>query len=180
MIPINSWFAVHVLANHEFSVALMLCHKGYDNFVPTYSVRRLWSDRTKRLERPLFPGYVFCRTEYGKIGLIVTTPGVRQIVSCGGKPCIVPEAEINVLKQVIASKTNISPYPYLKLGQRVEIKEGPLAGITGIVMQIKNRRHLIVSVDVVMKSVMIDMDLINVASIASISDHSDMQCARAA
>jgi transcription antitermination factor NusG len=140
----------------------MLSHKNYEYCVPTYKVQRVLSDRRKIVEMPLFPCYIFCRTEWSKASLIVSTPGVRQIVSCGGKACIVPDAEINALRQVMASSLDVSPHPYFKVGQRVEVKEGPLAGISGVIARINNRRQLIVSVDVVMKSVMVDIEAVKV------------------
>jgi hypothetical protein len=56
-----SWFAVQVKGTHEKRVATMLDYSGFEWFLPLYERRHHWSDRIKRVELPLFPGYIFCR-----------------------------------------------------------------------------------------------------------------------
>jgi transcription antitermination factor NusG len=126
------WFAAQVSPQHETTVATILDHKGYQRFVPTYMARRQWSDRIKLIEKPLFEGYVFCRMTEQSFGLVRTTPGVVRLVGFNGWPSPVPEDEIFALQKLIQS--GIRAYPiamHLKVGQRVEVTTGPLAGITG-------------------------------------------------
>ncbi len=155
----DSWFAVQVRPQHEMTVAAILKHKGYQQFVPTYVSRRKWVDRVKLIERPLFAGYVFCRTTEISMGLVVATPGVVRIVGFNRKPTRIPEEEILAIHRVIQSGMKIYPCELrLRVGQKVQVSSGPLAGIAGTLIQVKNRKRLVISVDVTMKAVSLDID----------------------
>ena len=153
------WFAIQVIPQHEFKVASQLRYKGQEEFLPMVSSRRQWSDRSKVSERPLFPGYVFCRVKRSSFGVILDTPGVHRIVSFGGQAYPIADEEMNSLQQVLASGRDVAPVPYLALGQRVRVIDGPLSGMSGIVLRLKNRSRLIISVDMLMRSIAVDVAL---------------------
>lgn len=160
----ESWFVVQVAPRAEKRVAEYLTYKGYRCFLPLYKTRRNWSDRKKVLELPLFPGYVFCRLLERSAGLVLATPGTVRIIGVGGKPCPVSACEIEALQRVVSSDVQASPYsPFLKIGEKVEIKNGPLAGLVGIIINIQNQHRLVLSVDLVMKSISVDIDTFEVA-----------------
>jgi transcription termination/antitermination protein NusG len=154
--PVRPWFAVQVAPRCEATVAGLLEYKGSQSFLPTYKSLRRWSDRTKTLHLPLFPGYVFCRSNGPVLGLVVSTPHVVRIVGLGGKPSPIDETEIDALQRVERSGTMSQPCPYLRVGERVQIKSGPLSGIVGILVQIRNESRLVISIDAIMKSVSVD------------------------
>jgi transcription antitermination factor NusG len=151
------WFAMQVVPQHEKKVAVLLEHKGYRQFLPTYKASRKWSDRVKLIDLPLFPGYVFCRTQRSLIGRALGTPSIYRVVSFGGRPYPVPEEEITALQQVVHSQRDVCSVPYLAVGRRVEVKTGPLTGVRGFIAQIKNRIRLIISVDLISRSVSVDV-----------------------
>src|SRR5690349_1571423 len=93
----HPWFAVRVRSNFERTSAMLLSQKGYQEFLPTYEVESRWSDRLKRIERALFPGYVFCSFDPSCRLPILATPGVVQIVGCGKEPHAVDERELESL-----------------------------------------------------------------------------------
>ena len=167
-LPIDAWFVVQVAPQSEGRVASFLEYKGYQPFAPTYLFRKRWSDRIKTLEKPLFPGYVFVRTPGETAnGLISSTPGVVRILSFGGRPCPVPASEIDAVRRcTLMGKPQ--PTPYLNVGQNVEIKEGPFAGIAGTIRQIKNRDCLIVSVQLISQSIYVDVDEFQLRPVATI------------
>jgi transcription antitermination factor NusG len=158
------WFAVQVIPQHECKVASQLRYKGQEEFLPMVSSRRQWSDRSKINKRPLFPGYVFCRIKRSSFRLILDTSGVHRIVSFGGQAHPIADEEMNSLQQVLASGRDVAPVPYLTLGQRVRIIDGPLSGMAGIVMRLKNRNRLIISVDMLMRSIAVDVALAELSS----------------
>jgi len=160
MLTIESepWFALQVTPRHEKRVETILQHKNYGHFLPMCRTRRNWSDRIKTIEQPLFPGYVFVRCPLSSVGKVRGTPGIIRIVSFGGKPCPVPDAQIRALQRVIDSNRGLTSFPYLAAGQKVQIVAGPLSGITGIIIQLKNRHRLIVAVDLIMRSVSVEID----------------------
>ncbi len=152
------WFAVRTATGRERSVSDLLGHKGYEEFLPIYRVKRRWSDRMKELELPLFPGYLFCRFPVGRRLPILVTPGVQSIVGYGRTPTPVRDEEVDALRRVVQSGVQAMPYPYLEVGQRVEIREGSLAGVQGILLQIKNSWRLVLSVELLRRSVAVEVD----------------------
>lgn len=153
------WFAIQVIPQHECKVASQLRYKGQEEFLPMVTSSRQWSDRSKVSERPLFPGYVFCRVKRSSFRVILDTPGVHRIVSFGGHAHPIADEEITSLQQVLTSGREVAPVSYLKLGQRVEVIDGPLRGVTGIVTRVKNRNRLLISVDMLMRSIAVDVAL---------------------
>jgi transcription termination/antitermination protein NusG len=154
----ESWFAIQVVPQHERKVASLLEYKSYQSFLPVYKSRRRWCDRVKMVERPVFPGYVFCRSKLNSIGKLWRSPGVIRVVSFGAKPCPIPDAEIKALQRMTASERDICIFPYLTIGEKVRITGGPLSGVTGIITHFKRHSRLVISVDLIMRSVSIEID----------------------
>ncbi len=153
----SNWFAVQVVPQHEHKVATQLRYKGQEEFLPLTAAHHQWSDRRKLVSRPLFPGYVFCRAKRSSFGTILSTPGVHKIVSFGGTAYPIPEIEIQSLQQALGSGREVCVTAHLTVGQRVQVSRGPLSGITGIVMRQKNRERLVISVELIMKSVSVEI-----------------------
>lgn len=158
------WFAVQVALRHERKVALMLECKGCVHFLPTYKSKRRWADRAKLIEQPLFPGYVFCQITRPLARHVLGTSGVRRIVTFGGRPYPLSDEEILVLRQVVSSGEDVRPSQYLAIGERVEITSGPFAGISGFLTHFKNQQRLVISIDLIQKSVSIEVDFSLVAA----------------
>lgn len=171
------WFAVQVTPNHEVAVDTLLGCKGYERFLPTHMVNRKWADRIKTLQQPMFPGYIFCHCQQAAVTPILRTSGVIRIVNFGGKPCSVPEAEIEGLRRVVQSKKQTYAVPFVAVGNMVQVKDGPLAGIVGIITKLKNRDRLTLSVESIMRSVAIEVDAWEVASISPCSATGLIACA---
>ena len=153
-----AWFAVTVRPQHEKAAAHGLERKGLEDFLPLYRDRRRWSDRVKELELPLFPGYVFCRFTLRQRAAVLATPGVRSIVGFGRTPAVVPQAEIEAIQAMVASGLPARPWPFLKVGQTVRIERGPLSGLEGILVQLKDAWRVVVSVPLLQRSVAVEID----------------------
>lgn len=113
---------------------------------------------TVEKQKPLFPGYVFCRLNPAANGLIITTPGVISIVGFGGKPMPVETQEIEALKKVVASGLQSESWKLLTIGEMVRVEEGPLAGVAGILISVRGQRRLVVSVTLMRRSVAVELD----------------------
>ena len=143
----------------EFSVSSALRGKGYDTFVPTYLGIRHWSDRQKVCELPLISGYVFVRTVLDQAqGLIVSTPGVVRMVGFGGQVVPIDDAEIERIRVVANSSLRREPWSYIRPGSQVRIVRGALAGIPGTVLQVKGNTLLILSIELLQRSVAVHID----------------------
>ena len=156
--PAPPWFAVHVRPRHERTAETALSNKGLQCFLPVYPSRRRWSDRSKNLLLPLFPGYLFCRLETRDRLRVETTPSVLTIVGSAGRPLPVPEAEVSAIQALLASGRPVLPHPYVHEGDFVYIHRGPLQGLEGILLQVKNIWRVVVSVTILQRSVSVEVD----------------------
>ena len=152
------WFAVRVRGNLEQSVCAALKSKGFEPFLPTYQERRACSERAKVLDLPLFPGYLFCRTDVNHRLPVLTTPGVKEIVGFGRSPAPIPDVEIDAVKTFIEQDLNLRPWPFIRLGQPVMIERGPLSGVRGIVEEFKGNYRVIVSLSLLQRSIAAGVD----------------------
>jgi transcription antitermination factor NusG len=152
------WFAIYTRHQHENLAARSLSYKGFEVFLPQYTSVRQWSDRTKALPAPLFPCYLFLRGGLERQLSIVTTPGVLGLVGFAGAPAIITDAEIEAVRQTIARCAHLEPHPFLKCGDWVRVKGGPLEGIEGILVRNKNQYRLVLSVELVQKSAAVEVD----------------------
>jgi transcription antitermination factor NusG len=157
MIPLNTgnaaakdqpaWWALYTRHQHEKAVAEMLVCKGLEVFLPLHDSMRRWKDRQKLLSLPLFPGYVFVRGDLSRRLQVVTTPGVHMILSRGDQIALVPEDEILAIRRAV-----------LKCGERVRVTRGSLEGVEGILVRKKNLYRLVLSVDMLARSVGVEVD----------------------
>jgi transcription antitermination factor NusG len=144
----SPWYAIYTRHQHEKMVAQILTSKGFETFLPLYATSHNWKDRTKALLLPLFPCYVFLKGGLERRLQIVTTPGIHGLVSCGGHPAAIPFTEMEAIHRVVESGVRVEAHPFLKFGDRVRIKCGPLAGIQGILVRKKNIDRLVLSVEI--------------------------------
>src|SRR6266849_8318646 len=152
------WFAVLVRTGREKTATLQLENAGYECFLPVSKYTRRWSDRMKEIEVPLFPGYLFCRMDpYNRLPVLMT-PGVIQIVGTGKTLIPVEEEEIAAIQRVVKNGLSTMPWPYLQVGHVARIEEGPLRGMTGIIVRIKSGMKLVLSVSLLQRSVAVEVD----------------------
>jgi transcription antitermination factor NusG len=154
---ICQWFAVQVKPRFEKNSALLLREKGFDEFLPLYRCRRQWQHRNATIQLPLFPGYLFCRFDPRDRLPILTTAGVRGIVSVAKVPEPIHEREIEDIRTLIKAGTTVQPFPFTG-GQTVQIASGPLAGVTGTIVTVKKSRRVVVSISLLQRSVAADIE----------------------
>jgi transcription antitermination factor NusG len=157
----RNWYALLTRNQHEKSVAFGLLYKSHEVYLPLYRSVRRWQDRDKQVWLPLFPCYVFIREGMDRQLQIVTTPGVIQIVGWAGRPAIVPQVQLDAVRQIIESRLNVETYPYLECGDRVRVKTGPLMGLEGILTRKKGVARLVVSMEMLGQSVAVEIDALN-------------------
>jgi len=160
-----SWYAIHVRSRHEFRVQELLTRSGIEAFLPTVDRLRRWKDRKKIVTFALFPGYLFVHIPQSRDAMlaVLKTFGVVQFLKMTpGDPAVVPDAQVESLKKLVASKEAIEPYPYLKEGQRVRIRSGPLAGVEGILKQRRGQHILVLAVDVLQQGASVRVEALDV------------------
>jgi transcription antitermination factor NusG len=153
------WYAAYTSANHEKHVAEQLVVREVEHFLPVYESVRRWKDRRMKLQLPLFPGYVFVRLALRDRLQVLQVPGVAKLVGFNGTPTAVPQGEIEALRASLADGVQAEPHPYLKVGHRVRVKAGPLQGLQGILVRKKNISRFVISLDLIMRSVAVEIDV---------------------
>lgn len=161
-LAVARWYAAYTNANHEKRVAEQLDVREVEHFLPLYESVRRWKDRRVMLQLPLFPGYVFVRMAQRDQLRVVQIPGVSRLVGFGGTPAALPEEEIEALRASLVSGVRAEPHPFLTVGRRVRVKSGPLAGITGILLRRKGKLRVVISIDLIQRSVAVDADAADV------------------
>jgi transcription antitermination factor NusG len=144
----SPWYAIYTRHQHEKTVAQILTGKGFNTFLPLYATTHNWKDRTKALTLPLFPCYVFLKGGIERRLQIITTPGIYGLVSSAGQPAAIPDVEIEAIRRVVESGTRVEIHPFLKCGNWVRVKCGPLAGVEGILVRKKNISRLVLTVEI--------------------------------
>lgn len=152
------WYALRTRHQHEKVAATCLANKSFEIYLPLYETVRQWKGRKKRLSLPLFPCYVFLRGNPRRWREVVTSPGVQDFVQFCGRAATIPEAEIESIRRVLVAPLQAEPHAFLNCGDWVRIKSGPLSGIEGILVRKKNLFRLVVTVEMIGKSVSVEVD----------------------
>lgn len=152
------WYAAHTRANHEKRVAEQLGVRDVEHFLPLYTSVRRWKDRRMTLQLPLFPGYVFVRLAPPDRLRLQQVPGVARLVGFNGNPTPLRDEEIAALRGGLERSLRAEPHPFLTVGRRVRVKNGPLAGLEGILSKRKNRARLVASVELIQRAMAVEID----------------------
>ena len=155
---LERWYALRVKSRCEKVVATMVQNKGFEEFLPLYQCRRRWSDRVQTVEFPLFPGYIFCRLRPQHRLPLLTIPGALHFVGIGKAPVPIEDAEIAAIQTAVRSGLSAEPWPFLEVGQRVRIDDGPLVGLEGILVGTSKQHRIVVSVSLLKRSVAVAIE----------------------
>jgi transcription antitermination factor NusG len=157
---IAEWYAVQTRPRHEKVVKHSLETAGIETFLPLCPQIRSWSDRRKVVEFPLFPGYIFARTAWSTQAhvRVFQANGVIGFVGPRKEATPIPVQQIDAVRSLVRSQAECRPHPYLTIGQRVRIRNGALQGLEGILVRIAGDHSLVVSVDLIHRSVAFRLD----------------------
>ena len=153
-----SWFALYTRPRHEKQVFEDLSGRGIEAFLPTYKVRRRWSDRYKIVEEPLFKNYLFVKLTIERYHETLRPYGAVSFVKCDDRPAEIPDVEVESIRRLVTSELPYNPHPYLKVGRKVRVKTGPLEGCEGILTRKKGLARLVLSVHLLQQSVVAEVD----------------------
>jgi transcription antitermination factor NusG len=152
------WAAAYTVARHEKAVARQLQERGIAHFLPLYRGWHRWKDRRKLVELALFPSYVFVRILATNRLRVLQVSGVVNLVTFNGQLAALPEQEINALRNGLENQIYAEPCPYLRVGKRVRVVRGPLIGAEGILARKKDKYRVVISMEVLMRSVAVEVD----------------------
>ena len=159
------WYAVRTRSRHEKQVRDRLATQGVEHLMPTVLRLSQWKDRKKEIEAPLFSGYCFARFSWQDRTTVLKVAGAVEIVGGGHSPEPIPDAEINALKSLMASKLPYDAHPYLREGMMVEVRRGPLEGVRGILLRKAKRHRLVISIHLIQQAAAVEIDAAEVAPV---------------
>ncbi|HUX09294.1 MAG TPA: UpxY family transcription antiterminator [Terriglobia bacterium] len=152
------WYAAYTCSHHEKRVAEQLRQKSVEHFLPVYETVRRRKDRRVRLEMPLFPGYVFVHLALCHRLPVLQIPSLVQLVRFNGTPAALPDDDIECMRRGLERGVRAEPHPYLTAGRRVQIRSGPFEGRQGILLRRKGKLRVVLSIDLIARSVVTDVD----------------------
>jgi transcription elongation factor/antiterminator RfaH len=158
-VPNPAWFAVQTRSRHERVASHHLSMRGVSNYLPTVCEIRRWSDRRKKIETPLFPGYVFVQivAHNERRVEVLRTPGIVKFVGASPEGAQIPEEQIEFVRKLINQNVPWTSHPFLKTGQRVRIRGGALDQVEGIFLKRNGEGALIISINAIQRSLAVSV-----------------------
>ena len=149
---------IYVRSRHEKSVYSALLDKGIDASLPMMTVVRKWSDRKKKMQIPLFRGYVFVKIDVNIDNLnVLQTAGVVKFIGIRNKPSRIPDEQIHWMHMLVAESAIVRAEKEIPTGQRVRVMMGPFKGVRGVVKRVGSRSRLVVLIESIMQAISIDI-----------------------
>ncbi len=156
----KEWYAVYTVVRHEKSVNLALAERNIETFLPVREVVSQWTDRKKKVHLSLFPGYLFVSISLRDKYLdVLNTRGVVRVLGTNGVPSPVPLEQVDAVRRLLKSNVKYDPYPYFTQGKEVVVINGPFEGIRGRISGRRGEYRLILSVDIIRRSVAVEVDI---------------------
>jgi transcription antitermination factor NusG len=163
------WYAGYTASRHEKRVAEHLAQRGVEHFLPLYETIHRWNNGRHRVQLPLFPGYIFVKIALQEKLRVLEAPGFVRLVGFNGLPIPLPETDISKMKDALNKGVLAEPYPYLTAGTRVEIRGGAFEGMTGILLRRQNKCRVVISIDLIMRSMAVEVDASEVVPVRNSS-----------
>ena len=158
-----AWYAAQTRSRHEKIVARQFTERRVEHFLPLRAEVHKWKDRYKKVEVPLFYGYIFVQlplepVQRTRVRLtVLKTPGIVRIVGFAHEDTPIPMEQIEALRRVMEAGIATDKHKFLKVGQRVKILSGVLAGVEGILTRVKKAERLVISVEPIRQGVAIEL-----------------------
>jgi len=140
----NPWHVLHVISNHEKRVAQHLVVRSVEHYLPLYTERVKWTDRTVVAERPLFSGYVFARFSLQTRISVISIPGVLRLLGNEERDMVSCE-ELDKIRDGLANGLLLRPHPYVTVGTRVRVRDGVFTGVEGVVSEFRHQCRVIIA-----------------------------------
>jgi transcription antitermination factor NusG len=163
------WYAVYTRPNFEKRAAKELADRNVEHFLPLFNEVHQWKDRKKAVEVPAFPNYLFVRVvnNPGSRLRVLQAAGVLRILGSGGETEPVPDMQIDSIRRMLTSNHPCYRQPWLREGSPVRVKRGPLKGLEGSLVRVKNQLRLVVSISLLSQAVATEIDVRDIEPLAT-------------
>ena len=154
----TNWYVAYTYPKAEKKVEKRVREMGIDAYLPLKKVQRVWSDRVKTIEQPLFSNYIFIKTIEGNIPRLVDLHGIAKFISFGKRLAIVKEKEIEMIKKALSIGKEICiDESSFKEGRKVMVKQGPFAGLKGALVRKQGKNRFMIEIESLSRSVGLDI-----------------------
>jgi transcription elongation factor/antiterminator RfaH len=167
----RNWYVLYTMPNFERKVTCQLENQSIHAYLPVIKVEKAWSDRMKVVERPLFPNYVFVRTERSNLWQALAEKGVIRVLSNGKDPSAINDSVIDTIKKVTTNAYDVRNESTFAQGDLVTINNGPLKGISGRIVDLKGMMRLLITLRVLNQVISISVMSNQLTKITSIDNH---------
>jgi transcription antitermination factor NusG len=163
------WYAIRTRSRQERTCANVLQSLGVKVFLPTVTEIHRWSDRKKAVMVPLFASYLFVHVAVSRQAQlrILKVPGCVNFVGNPSGPLAIPEREIEDIRALLSNRIDCSPYPFLKVGERVRVFGGALDGVEGTLVGKGPDTRLVISIGIIQRSMAISVYGLDVRCVAA-------------
>jgi transcriptional antiterminator RfaH len=156
----KKWYAIYTRSRFEKKIYCRLIENGIESFLPLYKTMRQWSDRKKLVEIPLLNSYVFVKLIHANYELVQQIDGAVKFVSFEGKAVSIPQKQIDNLVLLINSRAEIeNTTRHYKPGQRVIVNTGPLKGLTGELIRIRNKDRFLLRIEHIHQNLLVNIPI---------------------
>lgn len=154
------WYVLYVKARHEKFVYEWLTKRNYNCYLPLVRTLKEWSDRKKYVDEPLFKSYLFVRLNPFQLELVKTTPGFLRFVQFGGEHATIPTEQLKNIEMIIKGNMPVEVNEEeLKPGKPVKVVHGPIAGVTGELVQVRGKQRMAIRVEQINQSLLVEIPI---------------------
>ncbi|MBX2898787.1 MAG: UpxY family transcription antiterminator [Cyclobacteriaceae bacterium] len=159
-IQVKHWFVFYTKSRQEKKIRDLLTRRGFEVFLPLQKVMRQWSDRKKKVEVPLFNSYIFVFESEDQIPFIVQTPGIAWNLRHNNKPAVLHPNELQTITRFLDSGLLLESQPYtdLSVGDPVEVIDGPLKGMLGMLLKTTDGEKFTVGLESIGQTMLVRID----------------------
>jgi transcriptional antiterminator RfaH len=152
------WYAVYTRPRFEKKLYGQLMQQNIQAYLPLQTTIRQWSDRKKKVSEPLFSCYVFVHIIMKDYYNVLNLKGVVRYVTFEGKAVVIPEKQIRLIRNLLAEDIEaLATSECLPAGTRIEIKAGPLTGITGELVEHAGKKRVIIRIEEICKTILVNV-----------------------
>ena len=136
----KKWFVVYTRPQQELKVASQLSAMGIINYCPTITLLKQYSDRKKKVTKPLLSSYVMVELDDKERNKVFACSGIVRYLFFLGKPAVIPASDITLMQNHLNGVYNDSKITTLCVGDSHKITQGPFSGVLGKVVETDNRK----------------------------------------
>jgi len=136
----KKWFVVYTRPQQELKVAEQLSAMGITNYCPTITLLKQYSDRKKKVNKPLLSSYVMVELEENQRNKVFSCSGIVRYLFYLGRPAVVPTFEVHLMQNHLNGVYNDIEVTTLSVGDSHTITQGPFSGVSGKVVETNNTK----------------------------------------